>query len=254
MISNIPFSLYFLPFPHMKDQPVIEAPKIPQILLIEDDPGIASPLFLYLSQSGFEINIARDGEEAMLLFEKSMDTIDLIILDLNLPKKDGFSVCSSIRESSNIPIIILSARDSEDDKVRALELGADDYIAKPFSPRELVARVRTVLKRLAKPTLSEQETILVFGELRLDTIEYLLSLAGEAIKVTKTEFLILAYLIQHHDHIVERETLMKEIIGYEHYLYDRTIDTHMKNLRRKIGESAHIETVRGIGYRITNAL
>lgn len=91
-----------------------------------------------------------------------MDNIDLIILDLNLPKKDGFSVCSSIRESSNIPIIILSARDSEDDKVRALELGADDYIAKPFSPRELVARVRTVLKRLAKPNLSEQETILVF--------------------------------------------------------------------------------------------
>ena len=228
------------------------SPKIPQILLIEDDPGIASPLFIYLTQTGFGLNIARDGEEAISLFEKSADVVDLIILDLNLPKKDGFSVCSNIRESSNVPIIVLSARDNEDDKVRALELGADDYISKPFSPRELVARVRTVLKRLAKPTgKSKSETEFEFGNMKLNTVEYILIISGEPIKVTKTEFQILAYLIEHHDHVVERETLMKEIIGYEHYLYDRTIDTHMKNLRRKIGDSANIETVRGIGYRIS---
>lgn len=221
----------------MKDTDSREEPREkPHILLIEDDPGIASPLFLYLTQSGFDINIARDGEEAMMLFEKSKSIIDLIILDLNLPKKDGFSVCSSIRETSNIPIIILSARETEDDKVRALELGADDYIAKPFSPRELVARIKTVLKRLSKPILSsKQQAFLSFGSLKLDTAEYTLSIEDVIIKVTKTEFLILAYLIQHQNHVVERETLMKEIIGYEHYLYDRTIDTHMKNLRRKIG-------------------
>lgn len=185
------------------------------------------------------------------MFENSGSDFDLIILDLNLPKKDGFSVCEDIRETSTVPIIILSARDHEDDKVRALELGADDYIAKPFSPRELIARIGAVLKRLRKQTVSDpDEPLLSFETLTLDRGEYILKIAGNAVKVTKTEFSILAYLIEHRDHVVERETLMKEIIGYDHYLYDRTIDTHMKNLRKKIGEAANIETVRGIGYRI----
>lgn len=215
------------------------------ILLIEDDPGIVKSLSLYLTQSEFEMSVAQDGEEAISLFRSLGTTCDLIILDLNLPKKDGFSVCTEIRETSNTPIIVLSARDGEDDKVRALELGADDYISKPFSPRELMARIRAILKRLGKQTLSEKkEPIISFGNLTLDLDEYLLKISDEVIKVTKTEFLILAYLVEHQDHIVERETLMKEIIGYEHYLYDRTIDTHMKNLRKKIGIAANIETVR----------
>lgn len=154
-------------------------------------------------------------------------------------------MCTEIRETSIIPIIILSARDNEDDKVQALELGADDYISKPFSPRELMARIGAILKRLNKKNLTEKkEPILSFGTLSLDREEYILKIGEEAIKATKTEFLILAYLIEHTDHIVERDTLMKEIIGYDHYLYDRTIDTHMKNLRKKIGDTANIETVR----------
>lgn len=181
----------------------------------------------------------------MEMFRDSGVDFDLIILDLNLPKKDGFSVCEEIRKTSIIPIIILSARDNEDDKVRALELGADDYIAKPFSPRELVARIGAVLKRLRNHTASNStDPVLSFETLTLDMKEYTLKISGIAIKVTKTEFAILAYLIEHRDHIVERETLMKEIIGYDHYLYDRTIDTHMKNLRKKIGDAANIETVR----------
>lgn len=216
------------------------------ILLIEDDPGIIHSLSLYLSKSDIQMSVAHDGEEAIEVFGRSGSDFDLIILDLNLPKKDGFSVCEEIREKSIIPIIILSARDGEDDKVRALELGADDYISKPFSPRELIARIGAILKRLGqqqKPA-DEINPILSFGTLTLDLDDYLLSIADDTVKVTKTEFLILAYLVQHHDHVVERETLMKEIIGYDHYIYDRTIDTHMKNLRKKIGHAANIETVR----------
>ncbi|MDD2916604.1 MAG: response regulator transcription factor [Candidatus Gracilibacteria bacterium] len=221
------------------------------ILLVEDDPGIVKGLSLYLSQSDFKMSIAQDGEEALMLFHTNGPTYDIIILDLNLPKKDGFSVCEDIRGMSNIPIIILSARDNENDKVRALELGADDYISKPFSPRELMARIHAILKRLGqKITEEKKDNILVFENLELNLEEHILKISQNPMKVTKTEFLILAYLIEHQNHIVERETLMKEIIGYEHYLYDRTIDTHMKNLRKKLGESANIETIRGIGYRI----
>ncbi|NDK19265.1 response regulator transcription factor [Candidatus Gracilibacteria bacterium] len=221
------------------------------ILLIEDDPGIVKSLSLYLVKSDIEISIAHDGEEALTIFKDSGTAFDLIILDLNLPKQDGFSVCKEIRETNTVPIIILSARDGEDDKVRALELGADDYISKPFSPRELVARIGAILKRLGKQTETNKEgLILSFGTLLLDKGEYVLKISGDIIKATKTEFLILAYLVEHKDHIVERETFMKEIIGYDHYLYDRTIDTHMKNLRKKIGDAANIETIRGIGYRI----
>ena len=181
----------------------------------------------------------------MEIFKKSESELDLIILDLNLPKKNGFVVCQEIRETSIVPIIILSARDNEDDKVRALELGADDYISKPFSPRELLARIGAILKRFGKQTTTDKkEPLLSFGNISLDLMEYILKISGTVIKATKTEFLILAYLIEHQDHIVERETLMKEIIGYDHYIYDRTIDTHMKNLRKKIGDAANIETVR----------
>lgn len=191
------------------------------------------------------MSIAHDGEEAMRIFADSGADFDLIILDLNLPKKDGFSVCEEMRKTSIVPIIILSARDGEDDKVRALELGADDYISKPFSPRELVARIGAILKRLGKRTSTDTNNpLLSFETITLDMGEYILKISDTIIKATKTEFLILAYLIEHRDHIVERETLMKEIIGYDHYLYDRTIDTHMKNLRKKIGDAAIIETVR----------
>lgn len=222
-----------------------------KILLVEDDSGIVGPLSLYLKESGFGIVVASDGEEAMQVFKQENNALELVVLDLNLPKKDGFTVCEEIRRLSNIPIIVLSARSGEDDKVRALGLGADDYVGKPFSPRELMARIGTILKRMERwEHKKDASGILVFGSLKLDIGGYLLTIGTQEIKVTKTEFLILAYLIQHKESVVEREKLMKEIIGYDHYLYDRTIDTHMKNLRRKIGDAANIETIRGIWYRI----
>lgn len=222
-----------------------------KILLVEDDSGIVGPLSLYLKESGFNVVVASDGEEAMRVFREENNTLSLVVLDLNLPKKDGFAVCEEIRKLSNIPIIVLSARSGEDDKVRALGLGADDYVGKPFSPRELMARIGTILKRMERwEHKKDKSGILSFGSLKLDIGAYLLTIGTQEIKVTKTEFLILAHLIQHKDSAVERERLMKEIIGYDHYLYDRTIDTHMKNLRRKIGDAANIETIRGIWYRI----
>lgn len=218
------------------------------ILLVEDESGISEPLSLYLSELGFTIEIARDGESALDIFAAIHP--DLLVLDINLPKRDGFLVCERIRETSNTPIVMLSARDSEDDKVRALELGADDYVSKPFSPRELVARIQAILKRFQKNSTIENTKSLSLGSLTLDIPNYSLRINGEDIKITKTEFLLLAYLINHQGQVVEREKLMKDIMGYDHYLYDRTIDTHMKNLRHKLGAWANIETIRGVGYRI----
>lgn len=219
-----------------------------RILLVEDDHGITEPLSLYLTPLGFRVSVAHDGAEAFGIF--SGLSPDLVVLDINLPGMDGFSVCERIRETSNTPIIMLSARDGEDDKVRALELGADDYMSKPFSPRELVARIQSVLKRFARIQPITTPSTLSFGRLILDIPNYSVRMENTPIKITKTEFLILSYLIQHKDQVIERERLMKDIMGYEHYLYDRTIDTHMKNLRHKFGEAIAIETVRGIGYRI----
>ena len=224
-------------------------PKATTILLVEDDTGIALPLSLYLRQLNFIVEIASDGDRALTLFESFHP--ELVVLDINLPIRDGFSICEIIRETSNTPIIMLSARDGEDDKVRALELGADDYVSKPFSPRELVARIQSVLKRFQK-NINElgSSQIIAFGAITLDLINYTLSIGGSGIKITKTEFLLLAYLVKNQNQVVEREKLMKDIMGYDHYLYDRTIDTHIKNLRKKIGGSVNIETIRGIGYRI----
>jgi len=187
-----------------------------------------------------------DGDAAMDMFVECKP--QLIILDLNLPGKNGFEICKEIREISNTPIIILSARSAEDDKILGLELGADDYVSKPFSPRELLARIQSVLKRVSN-VVEHTTDKLVFKNLSLDLENFQLSQNGSDIKVTKTEFSLLKYLIDHQGVVVQREAIMKDIFGYDNYMYDRTIDTHMKNLRKKIGEEM-IETVRGVGYRL----
>lgn len=220
-----------------------------KILLVEDDHGIIDPLSLYLKQANCEVQVAENGSDALVIFGAYHP--DLIILDLNLPVLDGFSVCERIRETSNTPIIILSARDGEEDKIRALEIGADDYMSKPFSPRELVARIQAVLKRFKpRDKAKNHDELLEVGHIVLDRENYRLEIDGKEIKTTKTEFLLLTYLMTHRDEVIRRDVLMRDIMGYDHYLYDRTIDTHMKNLRRKIGDAATIETVRGIGYRV----
>ncbi len=219
------------------------------LLLVEDDAGIITPLSLYLEQAGHTIVVCSDGSLAKEIFQKEKP--GLVILDINLPGKNGIEICEEIRLSSTVPIIVLSARASEDDKVKLLELGADDYVSKPFSPRELVARITAVAKRAEeRKENGKKDKMLSFGNITLDTKNYLAFVSGEEIKLTKTEFAILEYCIKNAKSVIKRDVLMKNIIGYENYLYDRTIDTHIKNIRKKLDTSINIETIRGIGYRV----
>ncbi|MBX9808812.1 response regulator transcription factor [Candidatus Gracilibacteria bacterium] len=220
-----------------------------KILLIEDDTGIITPLSLYIEQSGHNIITCENGNDAMELFVQEKPT--LVVLDINLPGKNGIEICKEIRSISETPIIILSARESEDDKVMLLELGADDYVSKPFSPRELMARIATIIKRMENRKKSKSSKIISMGNLYIDSKNFTVETTGNLpIRLTKTEFAILEYFAKNTDSVIKRESLMKDIIGYDNYLYDRTIDTHVKNLRKKIGESIEIETIRGIGYKI----
>ncbi len=219
-----------------------------KILLIEDDSGIITPLSLYIEQSGYTIVVCQNGNTALDLFTKEKPV--LVILDINLPGKNGIEICKDIRAISETPIIILSARESEDDKVMLLGLGADDYVSKPFSPRELMARIATIIKRIESRKKIKTNKVLKLGNITIDVKNFRVEVASNEVKLTKTEFAILEYFAKNTDSVIKRESLMKDIIGYDNYIYDRTIDTHVKNLRKKIGESVEIETIRGIGYRI----
>ena len=221
---------------------------MPKVLLIEDDTGIITPLSLYIEQSGYEILVVSDGGIAIEQF--GIFKPHIIILDINLPGKDGITLCKEIRQISDTPIIMLSARESENDKVTLLELWADDYVSKPFSPRELMARIAAILKRTELKKKNKGKNLL-FWSIEIDTKNYIALKSGEDIKLTKTEFSILEYLIKNATGVIKRESLMKDIMGYENYLYDRTIDTHVKNLRKKLGDTIEIETIRWIGYKIS---
>ncbi|MFZ4461145.1 MAG: response regulator transcription factor [Patescibacteria group bacterium] len=199
------------------------------ILLVEDDLTISTTLAQYLEHAGYRVVVVARGDEALGVFHAQKP--DLVILDINLPGMTGFELCPAMRIHTNAPIIMLSARASEDDKVTCLECGADDYIPKPFSARELVARVNRHLVRSAADKPKGDEVHI--GKVVVSFSLYRVTILEEEIKLTKTEFELLTHLIAHLGEVVERETLMREIIGYERYLSDRTIDTHIKNLRRK---------------------
>lgn len=220
-----------------------------KILIIEDDYWILNSLELYFSQSWFNIKTCENWNEALDIFEKFNP--DLIILDINLPWKDGIEITKEIRNKNyTTPIIILSARWDEEDKVMALDLGVDDYVSKPFSPRELLARVNSVLKRIGILHNSKNHQKIIYNNIELDVENYEAKVGWNIIKTTKTEFLLLRYFIENKDNTILREKLMKEIMGYDNYLYDRTIDTHIKNLRKKIWDSIEIHTIRWIGYKV----
>jgi DNA-binding response OmpR family regulator len=222
---------------------------MPKALLIEDDDGIITPLSLYIEQTGYEVVVCKDGSDALDDFHREKP--DIIILDINLPGKSGVEVCREVRAENDTPIIILSARESEDDKVALLELWADDYVSKPFSPRELLARMSAVIKRSEQRKKTPKNAkIMEFWKLAIDGKNFQVLLAGNEVRFTKTEFAILEYFIKNAKSVIKRDALMKDIIGYDNYLYDRTIDTHVKNIRKKLDGAVEIETVRGVGYRI----
>ncbi|MDD2871954.1 MAG: response regulator transcription factor [Candidatus Gracilibacteria bacterium] len=222
-----------------------------KILIIEDDKGISASLKLYLENSDFLVELHNEGLEAISKIKNVKP--DLIILDINLPGKDGIEITKELRGFSSIPIIMLTARSSELDRVNGLEIGADDYIAKPFSPRELLARINTIIRRMtvtSTPVVSTGKDVFSLYGVELNVNKKIVKVDSNPIVLTSNEYEILRKLIQEKGKIVTRETIMKDIIGYDKYIYDRTIDTHIKNLRKKVGKIDFILTIRGEGYRI----
>lgn len=224
-----------------------------KILIIEDDKWISGSLKLYLENSDFEVFLHHEWNYAI---EKIQEiNPDLIILDINLPWKDWIEITKEYRLMWNIPIIMLTARSSELDRINWLEIWADDYIAKPFSPRELLARINTIIRRVweQKDQKNDEEIsleILKCKDIILDLTKRSVKKDNKYITLTSNEYDILKKLIEEKGKIVSREYIMKEIIGYDNYLYDRTIDTHIKNLRKKLDAKDLIITIRWEGYRI----
>ncbi len=221
-----------------------------KVLIVEDEFRIARLVRLYLEEAGFEAAIVDNGTQALAAFRHERP--DLVILDLNLPGKDGLDVCRELRRESNVPIIMLTARTEEADRLIGLELGADDYVVKPFSPREVVARVRAVLRRAAgEPSTVE---VLQAGDLRIDLAAHQAWLGERPLDLTPSEFDILTALTRNAGRVLTRLQLLDETQGVAYEGYERSIDQHIKNLRRKIeDEAGHpriIHTVHGLGYRL----
>jgi DNA-binding response OmpR family regulator len=222
------------------------------ILVVDDEPKIATLARDYLEHAGFAVVTAGDGQSALTTVRQRRP--DLVVLDLGLPGLDGLDVTRQLRRDSTIPIVMLTARDDELDKLLGLELGADDYITKPFSPRELVARVRAVLRRAERPP-DAGETIRA-GDLTLDVPRMRVEVAGTPVELTPTEFQLLATLAARPGRIFTRAQLLDAVRGVTFETYERAIDSHVKNLRRKIEPDPrrprHVLTVYGVGYRFAD--
>ncbi len=227
------------------------------ILIVEDDPSVSQLMRLYLIQDGHSVKTAEDGITAVEMARTEQPS--LILLDLMLPGMSGQEVCSTIRKESNVPIIMVTARVEEDDRLAGLDMGADDYIAKPFSPRELAARVRAVLRRTARDEVRDKESggMLVVDEISVDLDGRTVKVAGSTIGLTPTEYRLLTYFMESAGRTVSREQIIQNAFGYEFEGFDRTVDTHISNLRRKIeapeGAAKHLSTVYGVGYRFEYA-
>jgi len=221
-----------------------------RILLVEDEKTIRTTVGAYLEREGYWVTPAADGQAALDEFERHR--FDLVVLDLMLPKVSGEDVCRAIRDASDVPIIMLTAKGEEEDRIAGLELGADDYLVKPFSPRELVARVRALLRR-AHVESEPQRDRLVFGDLVIDIAGHKAFLGEEELDLTASEFKLLTTLSRYPGRVYSRMELVEKVLGYDFEGYERTIDSHVKNLRAKLDddprEPRFIYTVHGVGYR-----
>lgn len=230
-----------------------EGVKMAKILVVDDEVSIAAMLAYNLKKEGYEVVTAEDGEVALEKFEN--ENPDLLLLDIMMPKMDGYEVCRKIREKSNVPIIMLTARADEVDKVVGLEMGADDYVTKPFGNRELIARVKANLRRfdVKNETVNEQtENVRAFGDLNIDFDRYEVTKRGEAINLTLREFELLTFLATQTPTIFTRENLLEKVWGYEYFGDVRAVDVTIRRLREKIEDDPskpkYIVTKRGVGY------
>lgn len=215
-----------------------------KLLIVEDEPDIQELLEAYLHDAGYETTIAGDGVEALAKFQK--DKFDLILLDLMLPKIDGFGVCEFIRRESNVPILMLTALDGEQEQLRGFRMEIDDYVTKPFSMPILLQKIRAILRRTSAE--KEENRCLHYRDLTLDLDGMEAVLAGRSLDLTTREFELLQTLISSPGRVFTREVLLAKLWGYDFFGDERVVDSHIKNLRRKLG-TEYIETVRGVGYR-----
>ena len=225
--------------------------EMPTVLVVDDEPIVREVVVKYLSREGYRTLEAADGNTAKEIVEREQPS--LVVLDLMLPGTDGLELCSWIRKRSDLPLIMLTARGEEADRIVGLELGADDYVTKPFSPRELVARVRTVLRR-AGPAAPKVERF-SFGDVEIETATREVRRAGEPLKLTAKEFDLLCFLARHPRQVFSRDQLMDRVWGYSAALDTGTVTVHIRRLREKIEDDPshprHLETVWGVGYRLS---
>ncbi|MHB8135735.1 MAG: response regulator transcription factor [Anaerolineaceae bacterium] len=221
-----------------------------KILVVDDEPQIVKVLKAYLEKAGYQVVTASDGNAALSTFQREKP--DFLILDLNLPGMDGLDVCKTVRRDSNIPILMLTARVEETDRLIGLELGADDYVVKPYSPREVVARVKTIFRRTAAEPLKTE--IIQVGDLIIDLEKHTVNLANRSIELTPTEFEILLTLARQPKRVFTRLQIMELAQGDAFEGYERTIDAHIKNIRNKLElnpkKPIYIQTVFGLGYKL----
>lgn len=223
-----------------------------KILIVEDEPAIVTLIQFNLEKAGFQTSIAYDGEDAIAKLQK--ENFDLIVLDVMLPKMDGMDVCKKIRQDDNfVPILMLTAKDSEYDKIHGLEMGADDYLTKPFSPKELIARIQAILRRTDRNDIYQDENLKI-GDLVISRKRFEAHFKGELLELTRKEFELIAYLTEHKGQILSREQLLSSVWGYDFVGDTRIVDVQVSNLREKIEidtkKPQYIKTVRGFGYKM----
>jgi len=217
------------------------------VRLIEDEEAIAALVRAYLERDGYKVVWARSGGDG--LAELPRHAVRMIVLDIGLPDMDGFEVCRQVRSRSSVPILMLTARDDEIDRVAGLEVGADDYVGKPFSPRELVARIKAILRRTDGEGPQER---LVLGDVELNSAAREVRVAGRSVDLRAKEFDLLAFLMENRGVVVSRDTLLDRVWGMEYAGGSRTVDVHVAQLRSKLGRPSLIRTIRGAGYKAVN--
>ncbi len=219
------------------------------ILIVEDEASIASFVAMYLKNAGYTVRVASNGSDA--LADASSDPPALIILDLMLPDIDGIDVCRRVRQRSEVPILMLTARDDDIDKIIGLEVGADDYLTKPFNPRELVARVKSILRRATPERREFESEFLEHGPLRIDSGRREVTVDGQEVQLAPKEFDLLWELLDHRGLVLTRDQLLERVWGYTFAGDTRTVDVHVRQLRRKLGDASPIVTVWGVGYKVS---
>ena len=223
-----------------------------KILVVDDEPDICSLIRRYAEHDGHQTVSVSDGTEAVERCQK--DDFDIIIMDVMMPEMDGFTATKKIHEFKDIPVLMLSARGTEFDKLYGFEVGVDDYLTKPFSPKELMARISVIIRRHAKDNKipDKKDSVMEFGGLKIDTLGHDVFIDGEKTELTAKEYDLLLYLIRHKGIVMSREQILSSVWGYDYYGYDRTVDWQMKLLRTKLGNYRDLlHTIRGVGYKFS---